>query len=283
MKFIKLIRFDIRNGICRNIGLLLAPAVISVLSFVDFSRKFYQLELIEASEVGTVPTYADYIMYIYGGMTQYIPNPADPFQFPAIWMIWFMSLLYFMSSYAYKDMQTVGIQLLTRSGSRLLWWMSKTVWCFIGTLLFHAVIWLTVCIGCVVTKADLTFTLHTDSICRLFQTFSTGSAVGIADIPTIILLLPVVVSFAFCLCQMTLSLFIKPMFSYLAMAVTVILSTYIFSPMLLCNYAMLIRSELFMSNGVNAYTGYAYAAIVVLFLTLFGARVFYSYDVINRE
>ena len=115
MKFTKLIHFDVRNGICKNVGLILAPFIIALISFVDFNRKFYPLALAESSTSNVIPTYADHIMYIYGGMAQYIPNPAEPFQFPARWMIWFMSLLFFMSSYAYNDMQTFGIQILTRS------------------------------------------------------------------------------------------------------------------------------------------------------------------------
>ncbi len=130
MKFTKLIHFDVRNGICKNVGLILAPVIIALISFVDFNRKFYPLALAESSTSNVIPTYADHIMYIYGGMAQYIPNPAEPFQFPARWMIWFMSLLFFMSSYAYNDMQTFGIQILTRSGSRRAWWLSKTLWCF---------------------------------------------------------------------------------------------------------------------------------------------------------
>ncbi len=127
MKFTKLIHFDVRNGICKNVGLILAPFIIALISFVDFNRKFYPLALAESSTSNVIPTYADHIMYIYGGMAQYIPNPAEPFQFPARWMIWFMSLLFFMSSYAYNDMQTFGIQILTRSGSRRAWWLSKTL------------------------------------------------------------------------------------------------------------------------------------------------------------
>lgn len=233
MKFTKLIHFDVRNGICKNVGLILTPFIIALISFVDFNRTFYPLALAESSASNVIPTYADHIMYIYGGMAQYIPNPAEPFQFPARWMIWLISLLFFMSSYAYKDMQTFGIQILTRSGSRRLWWLSKTLWCFFGTLLFHTVLWVTVCIACLVTKADLSLVLHADIICKLFQTFSTGTAIGEIQISLLALLLPVVVSFSLCLCQMTLSLFIKPTLSFLTMAVIAILSVYLFSPALL--------------------------------------------------
>lgn len=282
MKFTKLVQFDIRNGICKNAGLILAPFIIALISFADFSRKFYPLALADPSASDAIATYADHIMYLYGGMAQYIPNPAEPFQFPARWMIWFMSLLFFLSSYAYKDMQTFGIQILTRSGSRRAWWLSKTLWCFFGTLLFHAVLWLTVGIGCLMAKAELSLSLHTGIICRLFQTFSTGTAVGEIQISLLTLLLPAVVSFSLCLCQMTLSLLMKPTLSFLTMAVVAILSAYLFSPVLLCNYAMPIRTEWFMSNGVNIDTGYVYAASFVLFLIVLGAIIFDSYDMITR-
>ena len=67
------------------------------------------------------------------------------------------------------------------------------------------------------------------------------------------------------------------------MAVIAIISVYLFSPVLLCNYAMPIRTELFMSNGVNVDTGYVYAVSFVLFLILLGALIFNSYDLINRD
>lgn len=282
MKFTKLLYFDIRNGICKNAGLILAPFTIALISFADFSRKFYPLALADPAAADAVPTCADHIMYLYGGMAQYIPNPAEPFQFPARWMIWLMSLLFFLSSYAYKDMQTFGIQILTRSGSRRGWWLSKTLWCFFGTLVFHAVLWLTICIGCLAAKAELSLALHTDMICRLFQTFSTGTAVGEIQISLLALLLPVAVSFSLCLCQMTLSLFMKPTLSFLIMAVATILSVYVFSPVLLCNYAMLVRTGSFLSNGVNVHTGYVYAVSFALLLTVLGAMVFDSYDMITR-
>lgn len=41
MKFTKLIHFDVRNGICKNVGLILTPFIIALISFVDFNRKFY--------------------------------------------------------------------------------------------------------------------------------------------------------------------------------------------------------------------------------------------------
>ena len=72
MKFTKLIHFDVRNGICKNVGLILAPFIIALISFVDFNRKFYPLALAASSASNVIPTYADHIMYIYGGMAQYI-------------------------------------------------------------------------------------------------------------------------------------------------------------------------------------------------------------------
>lgn len=68
-----------------------------------------------------------------------------------------------------------------------------------------------------------------------------------------------------------------------ALAVIAILSVYLFSPALLCNYAMPIRTELFMSNGVNVDTGYIYAVSFDFFLILLGAIIFRSYDLINRD
>ncbi len=61
----------------KNVGLILAPFIIELISFVDFNRTFYPLALAESSASNVIPTYADHIMYIYGGMAQYIPNPAE--------------------------------------------------------------------------------------------------------------------------------------------------------------------------------------------------------------
>ena len=150
-------------------------------------------------------------------------------------------------------------------------------------VLFHAVIWLTVYISCLVTKADIAFFLHTDMICKLFQTIPTGTVGEETRISVSVLLLPIIVSFSLCLCQMTVSLFIRPTLSFLAMAVIIISSVYFLSPALLCNYAMLIRTELFVSNGVNIEIGYVYSFLFIILLMVFGLNFFKSYDVLNRD
>ncbi|MDE6835137.1 MAG: hypothetical protein K2J39_12965, partial [Ruminococcus sp.] len=137
MKFIKLINFDIKNGILRNKYLFISVTVISILFITDHSVNMlrFRTDDIDCS-------YGDILMYIYGGMKKYVPSREDRFQFPAIWTVLFLTQLFGTLNYPYKDLKSYGNQILFRTGGRSLWWLSKLIWNITYSIIYHSVIWI---------------------------------------------------------------------------------------------------------------------------------------------
>lgn len=77
-------------------------------------------------------------------------------------------------------------------------------------------------------------------------------------------ILPPMAAIALGMVQMTLSLFMKPVFSYICSLVYLLASAYYTSPALLGNYAMVLRSEQVMENGVSPTVGVLYATVLAV-------------------
>jgi len=282
MKYIKLLRFDIRNGIAGNWGLFLAPVILAVFAFTELKWRVSALWVYDATYENFTLSYADCLVYTYGGMAKYIPNPTNPFQFPARWGGTFLLLFLFTLSYPVRDMHSFGQQVLIRSQSRLAWWLAKCTWNLLCSVLYHGLITLSLLCVCLATGADLAGEAHAEMLCLVFQTTLTGTAQYTA-IPAAAFFLPAVASAAISLLQMTLSLFLRPVFSFLAVSVLMVSSAYYLTPFLPGNYAMFIRHVFFTMEGVTVSAGYYASVSLIAAAVLAGSIRFHRYDIIHRE
>ena len=88
-----------------------------------------------------------------------------------------------------------------------------------------------------------------------------------------LVLCPMAVLAALELIQMLLSLYIKPVFSFLAILAVLTASAYCASPLLIGNYAMLLRSDAIVSGGVSAPVGLALCLAAALAAVAAGAML----------
>ena len=98
-----------------------------------------------------------------------------------------------------------------------------------------------------------------------------------------ILVLPLLVMAALNLFQMTLSLFIKPFYSYIVTAAILLISAYYVSPFCIGNYAMPLRSHMIMANGVGLNTGMLVSVIILVVAVIVGGLVFQRRDILKGE
>lgn len=281
MKFIKLIWYDIHQGILRKpkvvlLGLLLGT-VFSANLLIDISNidphgMIYKL--------GS----ADYLFYIFGGIREYIPAPDDPFLFPVVWILGYLTLFFITLNYPYNDMETIGQQVLIRTRGRVLWWLSKCVWNLLNTILFSASIVAAVLLFCLffripfTTQFDMNFLLDYNRM-RISEKLLSPDVI----LPFRLLFLPFAVAICMSLAQMTFTLFLKPVFSFGAASVIMLASSYLLSPFLIGNYAMPIRSDKMITNGVNANVGVLFSALIFLICIAAGIVRFRRYDILSRE
>ena len=95
------------------------------------------------------------------------------------------------------------------------------------------------------------------------------------------LLSPVFVSVGINLLQMVVALFIKPMFGFLVTAFLMISSAYFTSPYLIGNYAMPMRYDVVIIDGVSASAGILISVILALAVVVIGSIRFHRYDILS--
>lgn len=280
MKFIKLLWFDAKNGLFKNKVLLLSALILSGAFFLDFDNN---VRMANRSGFSISPSYADFFLYVYGGMKEYIPSPTNLFRFPIVWILWFVFLLFSTLNYPYNDLQSFGQQILVRTKGRSLWWTSKCGWNVLSSCVFHGIIALAGLLLCPLTGVRLSGVVNMQLLQVNFQINSEQLVSKAVSIPFFVFLLPLLLSTGLSLLQMTLSLFLKPLFSFLAMAVLLVSSAYLLSPFVVGNYAMLVRSDRVISNGVSPTVGLAVSIVLIAGSFLVGIVRFRYYDILNRE
>ena len=275
MKYIKLCSFDLKNGLLKNKVLLIASIIIPAFLCSDISRKI--------NMGGDTASFADNFVYVFGGMKEYIPSPTEPFVFPAVWMVLFLALPYATLSYPLNDIQTFGQQVIFRSRQRTAWWLSKCAWNILCCVLYNLIVVGIIILFCVVTKNDINLSINKNLMQAIFDIKDQSLPETNLHLTIVTMLSPVLIAIAVNIFQMTLSLFIKPMFSFLVTATILLSSCYLLSPFFIGNYAMVTRSDTIITNGCNFDIGIFVAVTIILLSAVAGIFRFNRYDIINKE
>lgn len=281
MKYIKLLWFDIRQGLLRKPLLFAIPIIVSLIACFDLADRVSVLNSLAYFGTNTQAGFADFIMYIYGGMDQYTPDSGNPFMFPVRWFVVFLSIAFITLNYPYKDMQAYGQQILVRTKGRTAWWLSKCSWNILSVLVYHGLIFLTAILFCIFTKSNLAGAINKELLYIVFQTEIPHMASNTTIWTFTMLFFPIFVSVRINLLQMMVALFIKPMFSFLITAFLMISSAYFTSPYLVGNYAMPMRYDVVITSGVSASIGMLISTILALTAVIIGSIRFHRYDILS--
>lgn len=280
MKFIRYLRFDIQQGILRNKALLFTPAVIAIIIFLDFVGKAHGF--LDAGLIAEGVSYGDYCFYLYGGMYEYIPDVANAFRFPVVWITVFLVIPFLLLNYPFKDLFGAGQQILVRSGRRTAWWMSKCCWNILGTILYHLIMQLTALALFGVLRMEISNRIHMDFIRLAFQ-IGHQEVWEQSILPFAVAFLPILVSVSINMFQMTLSLFVKPIFGFFTVSLLFLASAYRLSSWLIGNYAMIYRYDWMLKTGVSMKVGAGMVASLLFVSVIAGLIRFRYYDILEKE
>lgn len=249
----KFIFFDIKNGLLykwkKVIFLLLIPFGIHALFLVKMQAFAKDIFVGAADNI----TYGDDILNLFCGMKEYHYTPNIPFIFPALWIFMLLFIAYLVASYPAENLQGIGKNMMALSGNRTTWWLSKSIWLMASIAAFFMVIYVSTFLFALAAHQKIT--TDVSEYTPLILDFSKEHFVAPPwNIFKDMLSLPLVL-LSICFVQMTLSLFIKPLLSFLVVASIIFLSAYFQHPLLIGNYAMLARSAQFADNGLNFWAG----------------------------
>lgn len=282
MRFIKNILFDIRNGITKHYMLFLCPLVLTAFLAADCIKNIKAF--IEINTGGNVEnSFGNVWMYIYGGMEKYVSSVDNPFKFPIVWTTIFVFAALLVLIYPTKDMLGIGTHVVVSGGSRGKWWFSKVIWNMASTLIYHAIIICTLILACLMAGIEIKPGININLLQALCEFESVGDFKMKETLPIAVFFLPIVISVAMNLLQMTLTLFINPNYSFIISCSVMILSAYLMTPFAVYNYAMSLRYSYIYNHGIKYQYGFVVALAIAVISVIIGYFRFLNYDIIKKD
>ena len=278
MKFCKLLQYDLRRGVIRNWIFLFVPVCVAIIC-ISFRQSLLFWQTYGFQDVSA--SWALYVADFFKGLADV--DRERGFQIPVLWMLGLLFPLFITLNYPFRDIKTIGVQLLLRSESRVGWWLAKCVWCLCCTVVYFLLTYGTVTVLCAVWDIPLTLEISGDSIIVLFA--DTGMMPDVQEVSAgqvilTVLVLPFLTVTALNMLELLLSLIIRPVYSFLACVSLVAASAYAKSPILFPNYANIARSGAFFVTGMDGRLGIAICLAVVVFSVAAGAAVFRRWDIL---
>lgn len=266
----KLVKYDIKWGIVEKwkkyLMMLLLALVISTI-FIKNCEYSYAKGKLE-----TMPGYFDYIMNLLHGMKKNISNGKDEFKIPVEWMTFHLFIAFSIGNYLAEDLEKCGVNVIIRGGSRKKWIVSKIIWNILAVLSFYVIIYLGNFVLALINTGKIQLSL-TQAVSGKF--YEMNLEANQVKYIVALIILPILSSFAISQMQMFLSLFVKPIISFLMVASLLILSAYTMSPYLIGNYSMLQRSAIFMKEGISIFTAVS-VNLIIIFLSIGGSIISFN-------
>ena len=181
------------------------------------------------------------------------------------------------------DLSGLGQYVICRSGKRRNWWLSKCLWNFTSVLIYFVLSNIIVLLFAIFNNAELSFNIS--------ENMNLICCVGDGQYPIAqwnigflqLYLMPILVCSAISMLQMFISLFVRPLVSYIVTIVIYFSSMYKLSDLLLGNYAMILRSDSTTMNGVSSSWGIIFSVGLIVVAVVSGLIYFKNYNILSRE
>jgi hypothetical protein len=278
--FSKLLLYDLRSGFAQN----KAKYLIALLAFITLCALYRSQTQTIWIDDGTgglqlfsgERSMSDYLIFMFEGIEVYVPSPNNPFIVPIFWMILQVLIALLVSVYPTNDLRTYALNVLTRVRSRRVWWVAKITWTILTVCSFYLLCLVVVAVFALAT-GDGSF-LPVSAV-SLYSSGIDALAMSPSELFGI-LLVPIFVSVALSVVQVSLSFVMKPALAFLAVMAYCVTSAYLFSPFLMGDYSMILRNGLVMSEGLNSLLMMAISVLVAVVFAVVGARYFLRKSII---
>ena len=280
--FYRIFALDVRRSLLgrwkRFSVALLFFILVTFACKISFSNAYLQSP--ELTPFAT-PTLGDFLLYAFGGCDLYIFDLDRPFAIPFQWLLLILLAIYINFDLTEESSAGVNVQLLLRAGDKKQYWLSKILCITISTSLYF-VLGVIVTLGCGSALGGVS-SLEIDNLILNVMNLSSmvpREATSPAFIPTLLMVWFAILTIT--LLQQLISLFIKPIGSFLVMAVFLFLSAYFMKPFFFGNYAMMIRNALLCEGGVDTAEGILILSLVSLASIAGGCVVYDRKDILSK-
>lgn len=272
MKQYKLYLHDIRCGVFRW------RYLVAALLFSLSGLHFWDILRFESEKA----TWMDFMIYIFKGSETFNLSTSEQLKLPISWIMVIGGCLFLNLDYFLNDMTATGQQILFRCNSRKGWFISKCVWIILSCIFYYGIGMIATLLLTISVGGDLSMVNNpvlTQGLYLLSEPIELTSCEGIC----IGIILPLLTIIALCMMQMTLSLFVKPIFGFLTCICSLVLAVYVNSPFIIGNGAMTLRTAL-QSEGNMDLLAAGITCIGVTGLSIvIGTLRFSSMDILGIE
>lgn len=271
MNLYKLILHDIRNGLFRKQYFFVLP-IIAIPCIVHLGI---------CNQLNLHGGWIDYMMYCFRGMEIILSaDSISHFQLPIIWLLVMIGGLFLNLEYPLRDLSNFGLQVMIRSNSRHIWYLSKCCWNTMSCSLYILLTCLVCLFFTIITGGSVTVQINSN---LTTSTFALASNVDLCEVKALLI---TVLCPAFNLCalsqiQMLLGFVSKPILGFISSIGLLILSVYWSSPFAIGSGAMIIRSSYLVRGGVNPMQSIIAATIVIIVCAIVGSVYFRRKDILG--
>ncbi len=278
----KAVRFDLRFGVLRLWWAFLPALLWGIFAVLRADAAYAAGVTMGECAASARFTLADVCLYVFGGMSRFIPAAGQPFEIPVEWMVWHVYLALLVSQYAYRNLCGIGQQMLIRFQKRRVWWVGKCVWSLVTVAIAYAVLFGAMAAGTAVCGAlSPNLSVWFGNVVK-FPLTPGQCALGWSRI-AVLVLLSFAVSAALCLWQTALSLLIRPLGGFLVSLVFLASSAYVPSPALFGNYAMWERSLWLGADTFAPISGFLICLSVWMAAVALGGLLFAKKDILHIQ
>ena len=280
--FFKFIRFDIKNGVLKQYKAVILTFLFSFRAAGLHALPFRAYELVHPEYLNIQPTIGDFMITIFAGCRE---NAAQEmgmsFQVPFLWMAYICWMLLLTLRYPLEELAGIGKQLLILSRKRSYWFFSKCIWVCAYTIVSFVAMCLGITVMGLLCGASLSFDVneYLATEVSFISPYLKPAPWNIASL----IASNLVTLIALGIVQFVVSLFLKPLYSYLLIVGYALACTYVSSPLLVGNYMMGARSSSITSEGYAPPVGIIISVWLAVVAAIIGWLRFSNYDILGKE
>lgn len=271
MNWAKTLQHDIQSGLFR--WRYLAGIILFSIPCIELLRS--------CLAVGTEATWIDYMTACFKGVSLKSATNRTV-ELPISWLLIMAGANLISLDYFFGDISREGYQILLRCNSRCGWYLSKCAWNLMSSTLFFLTGVSTVTVFALVTNGRLVL----ENTPTLLQVLFLGETVlpvsGTTSFLTVIFT-PWATICALNMVQMTMLLYIKPIYSFLVCMVLLFSAVYIPTGWCLGNGAMMIRSTAIMGVGLPVWQAWIVIGALMTVSLLIGMVRIRKMDFLTME
>lgn len=280
--FIKILKFDIKNGIIKRAWLFAIVFVFFLTAdFILFMQRM-NMGIDNPQIIGQKFTIGDMLLYATGGAKHFVAEDGTAFTYPILWILVILIISFINLRYPADNLCGFGRHMLILSGSRRGWWVSKCVWQLLSVCIYYFIMLLAAASFALFAGADFSLNIS-EFLPRLFTLDLRELAPMPWDI-VIPILLHIFTVYILCMLQMLLSFYIRPLMSFFVISAILVFSVFFSSPLLIGNLAMPLRTEnIVINDPISLYLGFVVCLILCAAIFVIGLIKVNKMDILTKE